>query len=87
MEHMERIGTRTLDELGRILLPSELRAKLSWTDKDTFAMYYVDRNTIMLQLMEKQQGTKCVFCGTAEALTTINGKDICGSCSEIIKKG
>jgi len=51
---MERIGSRTIDELGRILLPNELRAKYGWDEGDTLALYYVDENTLMLQLSEKK---------------------------------
>ena len=53
MVHMERMGSRTIDELGRILLPNELRAKYGWDAGDTLALYYVDNNTLMLQLSEK----------------------------------
>ena len=53
MIRMERMGSRTIDELGRILLPNELRAKYGWDTGDTLALYYVDNNTLMLQLSEK----------------------------------
>jgi len=39
MKPMERIGTRTIDELGRIVLPGELMAKLGWGEKDNLSMY------------------------------------------------
>jgi len=59
--------------------------KLGWGEKDTLSLYYVDSDKIMLQLEEKYPGAKCVFCGTAEAATTINGKDVCKGCMEKIK--
>jgi len=52
---MEKIGTRTLDELGRIVIPKEARAKLGWDEKDTIDMYYANENTLMLQLAEKHK--------------------------------
>lgn len=58
MEHMEKIGTRTLDELGRVLIPKEVRAKLGWGEKDSLAMYYTDDRTLMIQLEEKYTETK-----------------------------
>lgn len=67
IERMERLGTRKIDELGRVVLPSELRAKFGWGEKDSLAMYYVDDNTLMIQLAEKYQRQRCVFCGTIEA--------------------
>ena len=84
-QNMERIATRTVDELGRIVLPSELRAKYGWGEKDKLSLYYVDSNTLMLQLEEKYPGQKCVFCGTTEAAKTHKGKDICECCLEEIK--
>jgi len=48
-------------------------------------MYYVDGNTLMLQLAEKYPGAKCVFCGKTEAATSIQGRDICGDCVEKVK--
>jgi len=71
--------------LGRVVLPNEIRAKFGWGEKDSLAMYYVDGNTLMVQLAEKYQGQRCVFCGTTEAVTAIQGKDICGGCLEKIK--
>ena len=56
MERMENIGTRTIDELGRIVLPSEIRVKFGWGERDKLNMYYVDNNTLMLQLVEKYPG-------------------------------
>ena len=85
MERMERLGTRTLDELGRIVLPSEIRSKFGWGEKDTITLYYVDSNTLMLQLAEKYPGAKCVFCGTTEAAKSLQGKDVCNGCLEKIK--
>jgi len=80
MDKMERLGTRTIDELGRVTLTSEIRAKFGWGEKDTVTLYYVDNNTLMLQLAEKYPGQKCVFCGTTEAAKTFKGKDICENC-------
>jgi len=75
-----------MDELGRIVIPSEIRAKLGLGEGDTFAMYYVDGNTLMLQLAEKCATPKCLLCGVSEVTETIKGKNICGSCVEEIKK-
>ena len=53
MEQMERICSRTIDELGRIVLPSELRARYGWGTGDILSLYYVSKGTLMLQLSEK----------------------------------
>jgi len=49
---MEPIYVRTLDELGRIVLPSELRQELGWCDGDAIEIYN-DGNKMILQLQEK----------------------------------
>lgn len=85
MKQMEHISTRTLDGLGRIVLPNEIRSKLEWGEGDTFSMYYVDGNTLMLQLSEKYMGKKCIFCGAKEAIALVQGKDVCAACTEKIK--
>jgi len=83
---MKLINTRTLDDLGRIVIPTEIRAKLGWGAGDTFDMYYVDGNTIMLQLAEKCATPTCLLCGVSEVTETIKGKNICVPCFEEMKK-
>jgi len=56
MASKEKLGTKMIDDLGRILLPREIREKFGWEAKDTLDMYYVDSNTLMLRLAEKYQG-------------------------------
>ena len=51
---MERLSSRTIDELGRIVLPSELR-KDGWNDGSTVSIYRADENTVILQLLEKNE--------------------------------
>jgi len=80
MENMERLGSRKIDELGRVTLTSELRSKFGWGEKDTLILYYVDSNTLMLQRAEKYPGAKCVFCGATEVAKSLQGKDVCSGC-------
>ena len=49
-ENMKKVATRTLDELGRINIPKEVREKLGRGEKDKLAMFYADDNTLTLQL-------------------------------------
>jgi AbrB family looped-hinge helix DNA binding protein len=55
MESKETTIKRTLDELGRIVIPKEVRAKLGWGEKDTFSFHCTEDNTLTLQLAEKYQ--------------------------------
>ena len=75
---------RVIDELGRIVLPIEVRKECGWEVKDTLYVSYSDNNTVVLQLAEKFSGPRCVFCGTDETAKSVRGKDICGRCLESI---
>ena len=49
---MERFSARKLDELGRVVLPMEIRRRLGWKSMDMVSVYLVDDNTVMLQRTE-----------------------------------
>lgn len=72
---------RKVDELGRIVLPIELRRTLDINIKDPVEIY-VDGDFIMLKKYEPA----CVFCGNAKDVTEINGKNVCAKCLNEIKK-
>ncbi|AEJ38392.1 sporulation-related transcriptional regulator AbrB [Sulfobacillus acidophilus TPY] len=66
---------RRVDELGRVVLPIELRRTLNISDKDSLEIY-VDGEKIILKKYEPA----CIFCGNAENIETYRGKNICQSC-------
>jgi transcriptional pleiotropic regulator of transition state genes len=68
---------RKVDELGRIVLPIELRRTFDIEEKDALEIY-VDSNTIILKKYEPA----CIFCGDAKDVFTFNGKNICPSCAK-----
>ncbi|HIW40361.1 MAG TPA: AbrB/MazE/SpoVT family DNA-binding domain-containing protein [Candidatus Eubacterium pullicola] len=72
---------RKVDELGRIVLPIELRRTLDINIKDPVEIY-VDGDFIMLKKYEPA----CVFCGSAKDVAEINGKNVCAKCLNEIKK-
>lgn len=72
---------RKVDELGRIVLPIELRRTLDINIKDPVEIY-VDNDCIMLRKYEPT----CVFCGNANDIVQINGKNVCRSCINDLKK-
>jgi len=82
MEHV--YATRKIDELGRVVLPSELRKKLNLSTGDSVSVMEKD-GEIIFKLFEKCQGQKCTFCGVAESALQLDGSDICGNCLEKIK--
>jgi len=56
MENLKETGTFTIDELGRIIIPTDVRAKLGWGEKDTISFQFADNNALTLQLAEKNKG-------------------------------
>ena len=71
---------RKVDELGRIVLPIEMRRTLDIAEKDALEIY-VDGENIILR---KYQPT-CVFCDNARGVISFSGKNICPSCLAKIK--
>ena len=72
---------RRVDELGRIVLPIELRRTLDIAEKDSLEIY-VDGEQIILKKYE----AACIFCGEARDVVNYKGKNICASCLDEIKK-
>lgn len=68
---------RKIDDLGRIVLPIELRRTLDIAERDSIEIY-VDSDQIILK---KYQPT-CVFCGSSENLCEFKDKIVCSKCIE-----
>lgn len=72
---------RKVDELGRIVLPIELRRTLDISEKDSLEIY-VDGNTIILRKYEPS----CIFCGNSKDVFVFKGRNICPACMEELKE-
>ncbi len=72
---------RKVDELGRIVLPIELRRTLDIAEKDSLEIY-VDDNMVILKKYEPC----CIFCGNAKDIFVFKGKNICPSCIKELQK-
>ncbi len=66
---------RKVDELGRIVLPIELRRTLDIEVKDALEIY-VDGSQIILKKYEPA----CIFCGNAKNVIHFNGRNLCEDC-------
>jgi looped-hinge helix DNA binding domain, AbrB family len=66
---------RKVDELGRIVLPIELRRTLNINEKDSLEIF-VDNDRIVLQKYEPA----CIFCGNADNIINYKGRNICEEC-------
>lgn len=71
---------RKVDELGRIVLPIELRRTLDIDIKDSLEIY-VDDSRIILKKYEPT----CIFCGEGNNIVNFNDKNICKDCLEKLK--
>lgn len=70
---------RKVDELGRVVIPIELRRTLNIWEKDGLEIF-VEGDTIILKKYEPA----CIFCGQAKNVRNLKGKNVCPKCiSEI----
>ena len=66
---------RKVDELGRIVLPIEMRRTLDIAEKDALEIY-VESSSIIL----KRYKPSCIFCDSTKDITYFKGKNICPKC-------
>ena len=66
---------RKVDELGRIVLPIEMRRTLDIVEKDALEIY-VDGESIILR---KYQAA-CVFCDSTKNIVSFRGRNVCADC-------
>ncbi len=75
---------RKVDELGRVVIPIELRRTLGINEKDALEIY-VDSDRIILRKYEPT--CACIFCGNADNVNQYRGKNVCADClKEMTKK-
>ena len=72
---------RKVDELGRIVLPIEMRRTLDIAEKDTLEVY-VEGDSIILR---KYQDA-CVFCDSVRDLVNYKGRCVCQDCIAMLSK-
>lgn len=72
---------RTIDQLGRLVIPMETRRVYEIDPGDAFEIYLDEESkTIMLQ----KYIPGCAFCGQANEVSNFRGKRVCESCIEEI---
>ncbi len=70
---------RKVDDLGRIVLPIELRRTLDIMERDELEIF-MENDRIILQKYEPA----CIFCSSARGLNNFHGKNVCGECARKI---
>ena len=66
---------RKVDELGRIVLPIELRRTLDIAVRDELEIYLDDDKVIL-----KKYEPSCIFCSDSRNLVSYQGKNVCMEC-------
>lgn len=72
---------RKVDELGRIVIPIELRRTLDIGIKDSLEIYVEDDQIILKKYMPA-----CAFCANASGITIFKGKNVCSECLADLQK-
>ena len=71
---------RNVDELGRIVIPKEMRTKMNISSSDPIEIYVEGDKIILSKYVDS-----CLFCGSGENLCSFKGKKICQVCVDEIK--
>ena len=71
---------RRVDELGRIVLPIEMRRTLDIAERDALEIY-VDGESIIL----KKYQPACIFCENTKDIVSFMGKNVCPECISKLK--
>jgi len=75
-KYMKSTGiVRKVDELGRVVIPIELRKTMEIGEKEPLEIF-VEGETIIL----KKYQPACVFCGQAKDVRNLKGKNVCTKC-------
>ena len=72
---------RKIDELGRIVMPAEIRQTLGLEVRDAMEIF-IDGERVILQKYQPS----CIFCTNADDLIDFGGKRICPECLAKLKK-
>lgn len=79
---MKSLGiVRKMDELGRVVLPIELRRTLDINEKDSLEIF-VEEDKVIL----RKYRPNCIFCGEAKEISNYKGKNICKECLKELRE-
>ena len=66
---------RKVDDLGRVVLPVEMRRALGINSGDEVDIS-LEESAIVMRKVE----ARCTFCGSTEGLRSFRGRQVCSSC-------
>ena len=73
---------RKMDNLGRIVLPMEIRKTFDINPGDPLEIYISDDGEIVFKTFK----SKCVFCGSTQDVVTFKDKCVCKKCVKQLSK-
>ena len=68
---------RKVDDLGRVVLPKELRKVLSIEERNPLEIF-IDGDSIILKKYEPH----CIFCSSAADVRVFKNRNICKTCEK-----
>ncbi len=81
-QYGQKIKVRTLDDLGRIVIPSDVRDTLSWTPGVRLEMFYSESARAVVI---REEVVRCSLCREeSDSLMRIAGGFVCVKCAIVI---
>ena len=72
---------RKLDNLGRLVIPKEIRSALGINNGDDLEIAMVDNEVVVRKYIKG-----CIFCGSDKEVIEFNGDLVCGACIKALGK-
>jgi transcriptional pleiotropic regulator of transition state genes len=72
---------RRVDDLGRIVIPMELRRTLGIKVKDPLSISVEDERIIL-----QKHRDACVLCGSTDEIVRVNDRAVCADCVGAVKR-
>lgn len=77
--------TRPVDQLGRIVIPKEIRKKLNLKEKDRLMFFLTDAPEGKRDIILRRIINSCNFCGSKNNLHEFKNKHVCYDCLNELK--
>jgi len=77
----KNFSIRKIDNLGRIVIPMDIRRALEINDWDELRIS-LEQDTVII----KKEVPYCTFCGAEENLVAFHGRNICTNCLDALKR-